>query len=271
MDFAINYSPEAAGLLGAGQIELDFFKTPPWPDMIAQADRLRPVRVHFNLHAGNPQLAQTDWGLIEDLLANTATQFVNIHLLVKGKELPHIAIDHPPSDAEMRAVAARMLENVQILCDRFGPERVIAENIPYRVGQGQDLRACVEPWVIQQVVEASGCGLLLDISHARIAARALGLDEKAYIQALPVGQLRELHFTGIHDWNGFWMDHLPILAHDWPWLEWVMAQNGSAGWGEAEMLAFEYGGTGEFFSRFSDPQVMKTQVPQLYAACHVQG
>ena len=36
------------------------------------------------------------------------------------------------------------------------------------------MRPSVEPEVITRVVEESGCGLLLDISHARIVANYLG-------------------------------------------------------------------------------------------------
>lgn len=268
MDFAINYSPAAAKLIRDNQIELDYFKTPPWPDMIAQAEQLRPVRVHFNLRTGDPGLAQTDWGQIEKDLQATATCFINIHLGVQVQEMPEIQADGPVSSGDREAVVEQMLNDVQMVCAHFGRERVIAENVPYRVAQGRHLRACVEPPVISQVIEAAGCGLLLDVAHARIAADAIGMDAKDYIQALPVHRLAELHFTGLHDWDGFLMDHLPLLEADWPWLDWILEQNGQADWGKAGMLAFEYGGTGEFFSRFSDPDMILQQVPRLYAACH---
>jgi hypothetical protein len=109
---------------------------------------------------------------------------------------------------------------------------------------------------------------LLDVSHARIAAHYIGMNAKEYIEALPVRRLREMHFTGIHNWNGYRMDHLPILEDDWPWLDWVLENVNNGAGGKSELLAFEYGGIGEFFERFSDSEVMAVQVPRLYKACH---
>ncbi len=40
--FALNYSPQAADLLRAGQIEIDLFKCPAWPDLIAEAQAAAP-------------------------------------------------------------------------------------------------------------------------------------------------------------------------------------------------------------------------------------
>ena len=268
MQFAINYSPQAAELVESQTIEIDFFKTPPWPDMIAQAERLRPVKVHFDLRAGTGNLEHKDWGQVEHFLASTATAFVNVHLGVRASEMPEIPVDDPPTSEIKAAVAERILRDLLAVTAQFGPENVIAENIPYRRGQDHDLRACAETDLIAGVIREAGCGLLLDVSHARIAAQAIGSEEQAYIRALPVNKLRELHFTGIHDWDGFLMDHLPVLEADWPWLVWIMDHNGSNGWGKAEMLAFEYGGTGIFFARFSDPEVIRAQVPRLFAACH---
>lgn len=266
MNFAINYSPQAAVLLRNGHIEVDYFKTPPWPDMIAEAETLRPITVHFDFRAGD--LGQPDWSAVENFLARTETAYVNLHLGVTAAEMPHLPVDAPPSTAQREEIIDRMLANVNILTSRFGTERVIAENIPFRLKENSNVWACVEPAVISTVIERSGCGLLLDISHARIAAQSLGLDGRAYIEALPVKRLCELHFTGLHDWSGYAMDHLEILEADWPWLDWALEKIDSGAWGRAHMLAFEYGGTGEFFQRFSDPQVIAAQAPRLYAACH---
>jgi uncharacterized protein (UPF0276 family) len=266
MKLAMNYSPQAAELVRKGQIELDYFKTPPWPNMIDEAALLRPIKVHFNLKAGNA--AEPDWAEIDQFLATTETAYVNTHLMIGVNDMPHIPLHAAPNAAQHQEVFERLCASTQKLCDYFGAERVIAENVPYRENENTTLRACAEPEIITQVVETTGCGFLLDVSHARIAAHYLDIEPHEYIEALPVQKLRELHLTGIHDWDGYQMDHLPILAADWPWLDWVLEKVNAGVWGKADMLAFEYGGTGEFFRRFSDPVVMAAQVPRLYAACH---
>jgi uncharacterized protein (UPF0276 family) len=108
------------------------------------------------------------------------------------------------------------------------------------------------------------CGLLLDISHARISAHHLGIDEREYISKLPVKRLREIHYTGLHNINGKLVDHLPILEEDWPILEWVMSQINSGDFSQPWLLAFEYGGIGERYADRSDPNVIASQIPRLY-------
>ncbi len=266
MNFAINYSPQAAVLLQGGQIELDYFKTPPWPYMIAEAERLRPIAVHFNLRSGS--LKEPNWQEIENFLATTQTRYVNSHLGINPSEMPQIPANERPNLDQRQKVLARLLTHVQKLTQYFGTERVIVENIPFRTNENSFLMACAEPEIISQVVEATGCGFLLDVSHARISAYYYGMDPREYIEALPVQKLRELHFTGIHNWDGYWMDHLPLLDEDWPWLDWVIEKINVREWGQPHLLAFEYGGTGKFFERFSDLKAMTEQVPRLYDTCH---
>ena len=65
--------------------------------------------------------------------------------------------------------------------------------------------ACL-PEVVRRVIEETGCGLLLDLSHTRLAAQELGMDARDYISALPVERIHEIHVTGIQRFEGRWMD-----------------------------------------------------------------
>ena len=268
MDFAINYSPQAIALVANGSIEIDYFKTPPWPEMIARAEVYRPVVVHFNLRAGTGQLQQTDWGEIEAFLATTPTRYVNLHLAADKRDGLPFDCDRP-STTDVEQIMANLYADVGAVVMRLGPERVIVENVPYRVGEGHVIRTCVLPEVISEVIQNHGCGLLLDIAHARISADTLGLDAKEYIRALPMERLRELHFTGLHDLGGgHLMDHLPVLDEDWPWLEWALEGIQNEGWGKPHMLAYEYGGDGHpFFAANSESAVIARDVPTMYALC----
>ncbi|HLV36123.1 MAG TPA: hypothetical protein VKY59_13445, partial [Spirillospora sp.] len=58
MKFALNYSPQAAELLRAGDIDIDLFKCPDWPHLIEQARQQRPVYIHFPLVAGQHNIDQ---------------------------------------------------------------------------------------------------------------------------------------------------------------------------------------------------------------------
>lgn len=266
MKFAINYSTQAARLVAQGDIDIDRFKCPDWPDLVMEASRLRPVAVHFTLKAGSGNIQKTDWEAVEHLLLQTGTDYVNLHLAPERNDFPEIPVE--PGAEDRQLVIERMIADVRSAVGHFGAERVIVENVPYRGLDGSVLRPGVEPDAINEVILETGCGLLLDISHARITARQLGMDERAYMAALPVDRLRELHFTGLHNLDGYWQDHLPVLEEDWPMLDWVLGCIQRGEWTLPTMLAFEYGGIGEKFAWRSDTMVIAKQAPLLYQRAH---
>ena len=267
MQFAINYSPEAAWLLTAGRIEVDYFKTPPWPDMIAKAQRHRPVSVHFELRAGSGKLKRTDWHAIETFLEQTETRYVNLHLDARTTDFLSLPGKQP---GKITAVTERLIEDVQSVVGHFGRDKVIAENSPFRAKTPHGKQPeTILPEVIRSVIAETGCGLLLDVSHARISAKSLEVAPRTYMQDLPMDHLRELHFTGIHTLEGGYLqDHLGLLDGDWEWLDWTLEQVDSGRWPAVEMLAFEYGGIGDFFADNTDIDVIAEQVPRLVERVH---
>ena len=51
---------------------------------------------------------------------------------------------------------------------------------------------------------------------------SIGTNELDYLSELPVKHLRELHFTGVHNLDGWLQDHLAALEADWLLLDWVL-------------------------------------------------
>jgi len=215
MKFALNYSREAAALVQAGRIEVDYFKLPAWPATILEATGIMPAYIHFPLKAGlgiadvynteTHQLADLD--RVEELLNQTRTPYVNIHLSPTIYDHPDIPVttSYPP---HINMITDFLLQDVLALTHRFGPERVIVESV-YSHG-GQELQPAYLPEVINTVVEESGCGFLLDISHTRLAAQDLGMDARRYISSLPLHRLREVHVTGIQLFDEKWIQHHKI-------------------------------------------------------------
>ena len=262
MRLAINYSPSAAKLVQAGLIDIDYFKTPDWDWLIDEARNLRPIAVHFTLEAGNSCLENVNWDAVEHIAEATATPYINLHLDSRREHFPDLPIDTiDPGD--VKRLFSIMIADVMSVVERFGPERVIIENSPYRGAAGNTLRPCVEPDLITQVVDRTGCGFLLDISHAFITAENLGMSHEEYFSRLPIHQIKELHFAGIHRLEGQLIDHLSILEDDWHHLDWVLSRIQSGEWSQPWLLAFEYGGVGSVFEWRSDPQVIAEQVPRL--------
>lgn len=264
MNFSINYSEPAAALFREGRIKVDFFKCPEWPGLITEAARLRPVAVHFNIKAGDDKLAATNWNLVTEWFSKTQTPYVNLHLAPRARAFPGMPID-TTSPAHRAQVTERLIADVSEVTRRFGAERVIVENVPYHGLGGKFIRPGMEPETICQVVEVTGCGLLLDISHARIAAHYLDINEQVYLDSLPTRHLREMHFTGLEWIDGKLQDHVPVQNADWPALDFVIERIRSGAWARPWMMAFEYGGIGEKFAHRTDPDVIAAQTPRLAA------
>ena len=146
---------------------------------------------------------------------------------------------------------------------RFGSDAVIVENLIYRGEDRGLLRAGVMPEVLSDLVDGTGCGFLLDVSHARITAATLGLDPWRYLDSLPVHALRELHVTGVHVIDGSLRDHLPFQATDWEFLDGVVARVLAGAWPTPGIVAFEYGGVGPVFEWRSDADVLAEQLPRM--------
>lgn len=288
MKFAVNYSAETQKLLKKGLIQFDLFKLPAWPQLVTKISGKTPCYVHFPLKVGrgigvldNETKAPVKWKKIEKMMQKTSTPLVNLHVELTNKHHPDI-----PQASVAPEHYARVLEqtihDVAQAVQQFGPEMVIIEN--EHDGKGTQLKLNILPQLYHEVIRETGCGFLLDLSHARIAARALGADEKTYVNALPVQHLRELHLTGIQ-WFGEthiqkvraanldekwiekishnWMDHLPMTADDWPAVQWALDNIQTGAWHHPWVAALEYGGLGGFFGTFTDEQILLEQIPRL--------
>ena len=272
MKLAVNYSPQAEHLVSQQAVKLDLFKCPPasdpvmvahTPDFLTQAAWCRPVYIHFPLYAGGGALEAIDWTEIETALYQTGTPYVNVHLQAETKDFPSLRAD-TNAPADVSRLTEVFIRDVAVLTKRFGPERVIVENVVYRGGEGKYLYPCVDPDVLCQVVAETNCGLLLDTAHARLTCLALGRDVKEYIARLPVAQLKELHVTGAQFDGQRVRDSMAMGNEDWAIVEWAMQEIKADHWGKPWVLAFEYGGIGPGFEWRSEAEVIAEQLPRLW-------
>ncbi len=290
MKFAINYSHAAARLYDQGIIIPDLFKLPAWPQVIHELKDRYPLYVHFPLDVGtgigdamdSETGERADWAKIEQLLSLTQTPYINLHLTP------------PPSSAshDPQRILEAMIRDVEGVVARFGSEKVIVENgydigpAPLHPGYGAEL--------VTQVVEATGCGFLFDLSHARMSALRLGQDYRAYIAQLPLHAIREIHITGMQVVDDYWVaraeaagisreqieavfgpelawlpqgmfDHLPMSAEDWEIMAWAAQQLQNGAWHTPWVIALECGGLGAIWAASFNEEEMREQVPRLQA------
>jgi uncharacterized protein (UPF0276 family) len=287
---AVNYSQAAADLLEGGRIAFDMWKCPAWPDLIAAASQRLPVYVHLplNLGAGIGDAVDgesgrpADWERIEALVAQTRTPLINVHLSPPDDAHPDI----PPDSADpahVERVARDLARDLCAVVARCGADRVIAEN------GGLQFHAALWPDVIRRVIEEAGCDFLLDITHVRLAANSLGMEEWAYLSALPLERTREIHVSGVQMYEGEWvararragvgeafirryagglLDHLPMTEEDWALTERALARvcgPGGASPGKVWVVSLEYGGVGPWFESVTDADALADAVPRLAA------
>lgn len=260
MQFALNYSPQAADALRNHAIEIDRFKCPPWEDLTSDARALKPVYIHFPLRTGS--LHKANWADIERWMRDTDTPKVNVHLYLREDDLEGIK-DQPETIARER-VAAQFIADLETLVGHFGAENVIAENVPFgrRSNDKHALPYCIEPSLIRQVLEATGCGLLLDTAHATITARSLDRDPIEYIHELPLERTGEVHFTGVREREGGLMDHLAFTEDDFITADvalQALTDRGARPW----IVTCEYGGISPSFDWRSEYGVITSDIPRL--------
>lgn len=265
MQFAINYSPEAEKLWREGRIKVDLFKCPDWPDLVAEVSKIHKVYVHCSLLMWRGGMDTVDYRLLQRWLETTETAVINTHFALAKSDFA------PAASITAESVIEHATRVLAPLRERFGAENIVVENIPFPPGGWMDapLPEVADSEVISEVVRRSGCGFLLDIAHAIRACEGTGRsDVKAYLNALPVHALRELHVVGLlpePDEQGLRQDHFAMTDEDWAMTEWALERIRAGAWRKPEVMAFEYGGVGERFAWRSDPAVIAEQAPRLYA------
>ena len=58
-----------------------------------------------------------------------------------------------------------------------------------------------EPEFMTAVVRRTGCGILCDVNNIHVSARNFGFDPVAYLEALPIAAIGEIHLAGHHAAN----------------------------------------------------------------------
>ena len=99
---------------------------------------------------------------------------------------------------------------------------VTLENMEPLPFEGYDFEVRTER--ITEVVEKTGCGLVLDTGHARVSAAVLGMDVHDYVRGLPLARVVQVHVSGPRMREGRLVDaHEPLRAIDYELLDFVLA------------------------------------------------
>lgn len=180
---------------------------------------------HWHLYTTPDQAPDGALTLLQDALTRYNSPWLSAHIdQVSWAEILPIFREGviPPRDInietaiERNCVAARLLQSGL-------PVPLLLENMPH--WPHDVLHEAVRPAFIRAVLEAADAPLLLDLAHARVSAAALAMPVEAYLSALPLDRVVEIHLSGPRMVDGRLVDaHEPLTAEDYDLLAWALAR-----------------------------------------------
>jgi len=189
-------------LLAAGehvaQDLVDYFKVGPFVGREAiGALRGTPLLLHLDdplqglANLGPAALTETrEWVRL------TGTPWTSAHIgygLSDATAPPCLGHDSPTADGLRSALFDNMVRNARSLQSALSVP-LLLENMPL-FPDPIHLHTSTAAFICE-VIEATGCDLLLDLAHARVTASTLGIDAQEYILQLPLDRVREIHVSG---------------------------------------------------------------------------
>lgn len=221
-----NLSQPLLELLATEPSIVDALEIGPWMrlgDLRAHRRQLPGMPFHF--HGGN-LLLKVGWpGVVRSAQAYvqaSASPWASFHLLIWPYWMvwlmfrTSIPLPRPNAELETR----RLIWQVRRL-QRALPVPVTLENIEFV--PSHRLMDHIQPALIRRVLEDTGCRLLLDLGHARVAAAELGMGEREYLLALPLERTVQIHVSGPRMKNGRLFDaHDSLQEEDYALLEFAL-------------------------------------------------
>lgn len=101
-----------------------------------------------------------------------------------------------PYNDEALAVVCRHVQQVQ---ETLGRE-ILVENVSSYLGFADSMMSEAE--FVAAVAARTGCGILLDVNNIHVNAVNHGADAKAFLNAMPAAQVREIHLAGFDELEG---------------------------------------------------------------------
>jgi uncharacterized protein (UPF0276 family) len=217
--------PNVDALLAADEIDVDRLKAAEWMNdgQLAAVMAQRPVLLHLDYGVIWPRTRR--WAAALAQHAQRAdSPWLSVHLDLGWTFL---AYRWPGPSPVPRTLARRWAVRSALRLRDVCPMPVLVENIP-RWSRSRPAYTA-DPAFISQVVEESGCGLLLDLAHARVAAHYRGEPARDYLVRLPLDRLVEIHVSGPRPGpypDGRLIDaHQPMQEVDYDLLAWLLARS----------------------------------------------
>lgn len=234
-----NLSDPLLELLREGEVPIDGVEVGPWFS-VRQVRGYRQALpgLPFTFHASN-MIDRV--GLVPGALSRivtyqrcTESPWISVHVTLWLPGMVGLMLRYgwrmPLPNVER--ATRRFVWQVQRL-QRSLPVPVILENTPPFPFPGYDFEAQAPR--IREVLDQTGCGFLLDIGHARVAAATWGMDVRDYLRDLPLARVVQVHVSGPRMCEGCLVDaHEPLQEVDHALLDFVLSR------ARPQMVTLEY-------------------------------
>ena len=241
MILSTNYGAALVELIRAGEAPIQAIEIGPWMSVgqLRLAQQALPGWT-WQFHPSN-LISGVGWlpgtlNRIKDWLDCTQSRWASFHatfyppgyaqaVLKWGWRLPVL----PPESAV--SMLCRQVERARRVLDL----PVILENVATPPNPDGLCNYSAYPELLGQVLDKTGCGLLLDLGHARVAAQHNHQPVYDYLGRLPLDKTRQIHVSGPRPRDGILYDaHQPLADEDYNLLEWALAHT------QPEVVTLEY-------------------------------
>lgn len=246
MDKAIAGAPEIAGF-GLGlrtDHYADFVERKPavdWLEIISEnymvpggkplhyLDTIRrdyPMVMHgVSLSIGGTDPLDRDYlrGL-RQLIDRVQPGWVSDHLCWTGVDHHnlHDLLPLPYTESALRHLVDRVHE-----VQEFLGRRILLENVSSYVAYAADE---MPEWeFVSELARRADCHLLFDVNNVYVSSRNHGFDPRVYVDAMPVGRVRQIHLAGHEDHGDFVIDthDHPVRDEVWDLYRYTIARMGA--------------------------------------------
>lgn len=193
-----------------------------WRDLEQACERFPVIPHGVSLSIGSARGPDPDHlRAIKRVSERTRSPYYSEHLALTG--VPGIDLGHLSPlwfTEEMLGIVVRNVRQVQ---ETLGKPLVL-ENVtyPFELPHGQLSQA----EFFHRLVEATGCGLLLDVTNIHVNATNHGFDPLAFLESMPVSAVVQVHVAGGIFHEGVLIDGhcAPVAEESWQLLEALVAR-----------------------------------------------
>jgi len=237
IELASSMCPALVDLIEADDAPIDRIEIGPWFTVeTIQQWQAQLSGWRFHVHDGDTHNTYRSLSqpLAQMRVYHTVTDspFVSLHITLMfpgmvrvrkyGLPVPRL----PNAMMEQRLI--NRIEQVKSAVDK----PVILENMP----GFPKFTVEADPDRISRICDKTDCDMLLDLGHARCGADNLNMDIYAYLSALPLHRVRQIHTHGarVGRWGKLEDAHEPMQAIDYEILAWLLERT------QPDILTLEY-------------------------------